>query len=91
MPLSPTDILQSFRLRFWREPREGTSGEWRGSVWHEQQAPGEDAIAVIDPEEAFALVRRTLQGSSEPHADGLELAEHRESASRRHPSSATVK
>jgi hypothetical protein len=84
-----TDILQSFRLRFWREPREGTPGEWRGSVWHEQQAPGEEAIAVINPEEAFALVRRALQQSTARHADGS--TQHREDASRPYRSSATVK
>ena len=89
MPRSPTDILQSFRLRFWREPREGTPGEWRGSVWHEQQAPGEAAIAVINPEEAFALVRRALQQTSAPHAEAS--TDHCEDAGRPYRSSATAK
>jgi hypothetical protein len=65
MTRDPTDTIQSFRLRFWREPRQGTSAVWRGSVWHEQQSPGDEAVAVADPDEAFALVRSRLYGVSE--------------------------
>jgi hypothetical protein len=60
MPSSPTEVIQSFRLRFWREPRQGASGVWRGDIWHEQQNPGEEAVAVADPDEAFELVRNRL-------------------------------
>jgi len=68
----PTDIVQSFWLRFWREPRVGTSDQWRGTLWHEQQPPNEKPIAVNSEEEAFALVRCALQGAS--GTDGTELA-----------------
>lgn len=61
MPLSSTDMIQSFRLRFWREARHGGSEDWRGDVWHEQQKPGEGAVVVANPEAAFELVRQTLQ------------------------------
>ena len=62
MSRNPTDVIQSFRLRFWREPRQGAAGVWRGDVWHEQQNPGDEAFAVADPDEAFALVRKRLYG-----------------------------
>jgi hypothetical protein len=61
MQLSPTEIIQSFRLRFWREPHRDAHGGWRCEVWHEQQRPGEHPIVVEDPEDAFELVRRTLK------------------------------
>jgi hypothetical protein len=65
MPRNPTDVIQSFRLRFWREPRQGGSSVWRGDIWHEQQNPGDEAIAVADPDEAFELVRSRLHGVSQ--------------------------
>ena len=61
MPLSSTDMIQSFRLRFWREQHLGGPADWRGDVWHEQQKPGEEAVVVANPEAAFELVRQTLQ------------------------------
>jgi hypothetical protein len=67
MPSSPTEIIQSFRLRFWREPRQGASGVWRGEFWHEQQKPGDEAVAVANPDEAFELVRNRLRGISQGH------------------------
>jgi hypothetical protein len=63
MPSSPTDLAQSFRLRFWREPRRGAADQWRGTIWHEQQRPFESPTAINDPEEAFDLVRRILSAS----------------------------
>ena len=57
MTSSPTDMIQSFRLRFWRESRQGISEDWRGDVWHEQQGPDEEAVVVANPEAAFELVR----------------------------------
>jgi hypothetical protein len=73
MPITPTDLAQSFRLRFWREPRLDAPGQWRGTVWHEQQMPHEYPSAVNDPEEAFDFVRRALQipsahGGAKDHA-----------------------
>jgi hypothetical protein len=65
MPNNPTEVIQSFRLRFWREPRQGASGVWRGDVWHEQQNPGDEAVAVADPDKAFELVRKRLHGISQ--------------------------
>ena len=67
MPLSSTDMIQSFRLRFWRESRHGIPADWRGDVWHEQQKPGEEAVVVANPEAAFELVRQTLQLFSGTH------------------------
>jgi hypothetical protein len=60
MRQEPTDIVQSFRLRFWREPHPGTSDYWRGTVWWEQQRPDEKAAAVNSPEDAFKFVRSML-------------------------------
>jgi hypothetical protein len=80
MPRNPTDVIQSFRLRFWREPRQGASSVWRGDVWHEQQNPGDEAFAVVSPDEAFALVRNRLYDSvSEDH--DLEEGKKNDSAS----------
>jgi hypothetical protein len=67
MTLSPTDMIQSFRLRFWRESRQGKSEDWRGEVWHEQQEPDEEAVVVANPEAAFELVRQTLHFFSGTH------------------------
>src|SRR4029077_6993537 len=75
MPLSPTDLIQSFRLRFWRESLEEGTGAWRGDVWHEQQAPEQKATVVVSPEAAFDLVRRALQRSPPPHPAGFHVAE----------------
>jgi hypothetical protein len=60
MPWAPSDIAQSFWLRFWREPDGEGTEQWRGTVWHEQQASDEKPIAVASPQEAFNLVRRRL-------------------------------
>jgi hypothetical protein len=60
MSQAPTDIVQSFQLRFWREPHEGTPARWRGKIWHEQQGLDERPTSVDNPEEAFEVVRRTL-------------------------------
>lgn len=65
-----TDVIQSFRLRFWREPSRGASSDWRGDVWHEQQKPGDGAIAVASPDQAFELVRSRLQGLSQDRGAG---------------------
>src|SRR3954471_12442855 len=65
MPSNPTEVIQSFRLRFWREPRQGAAGVWRGDIWHEQQNPGDEAVAVADPDEAFELVRDRLRRVSQ--------------------------
>lgn len=67
MTSSPTDMIQSFRLRFWRESRQGISEDWRGDVWHEQQKPDEQAVVVANPEAAFDLVRQTLRFFSGTH------------------------
>jgi len=63
-----TDIVQSFWLRFWREPHRGPHREWRGSIWHEQQAAHDKPTIVANPEEAFEFVRRVLHG--QVHDDG---------------------
>lgn len=63
-----TDIVQSFWLRFWREPHRGQQREWRGSIWHEQQAAHDKPTIVANPEEAFEFVRRVLHG--QVHDDG---------------------
>lgn len=57
-----TDIVQSFWLRFWREPHRGQQREWRGSIWHEQQAAYDKPTVVANPEEAFEFIRRILHG-----------------------------
>jgi len=67
MTRPPTDMIQSFRLRFWRESRQGISEDWRGDVWHEQQKPGEGPVVVANPEAAFELVRQTLRFFSGTH------------------------
>lgn len=65
MTSSPTDVIQSFRLRFWRESRRGICEDWRGDVWHEQQNPDEEAVVVANPDAAFELIRQTLRFFSE--------------------------
>jgi hypothetical protein len=60
-------MIQSFRLRFWRESRQGKSEDWRGDVWHEQQKPDEEAVVVANPEAAFEVVRQTLRFFSGTH------------------------
>lgn len=64
MSRAPTEIVQSFWLRFWWEPHRSPSGQWRGTIWHEQQTPGEKPTAVANPQEAFEFVWRTLDHSS---------------------------
>ncbi|MBS0536818.1 MAG: hypothetical protein JSR72_22400 [Proteobacteria bacterium] len=59
-----TDIVQSFWLRFWREPHRGPHREWRGSIWHEQQAAHDKPTIVANPEEAFEFVRHVLRGDA---------------------------
>ena len=54
MPRKPTNVVQSFRLRFWREPHVS-----RGDIWHERQDPHDEAIAIADPDE-----RSTPHGES---------------------------
>jgi hypothetical protein len=61
MQHSPTRIVQSFWLRFWHEPGEAGPQQWRGTIWHEQQQPGEKPKSVAGPEEAFAFVRHALE------------------------------
>jgi hypothetical protein len=56
----PTHIVQSFWLRFWSEPGQAEPQHWRGTIWHEQQPPGEKPIPVACPEAAFEIVRRAL-------------------------------
>lgn len=75
MPLSPTEVIQSFRLRFWRESHQGKAGEWRGDVWHEQQKPDEQTVPIANPEEAFEVVRHTLQLSLETRPAPISSAE----------------
>ena len=75
MPSNPTEVIQSFRLRFWRE-RQGASGVWRGDVWHEQQNPGDKAVAVADPDMAFELVRKRLHGISQGREAGNTRKDH---------------
>jgi hypothetical protein len=83
MPLSPTDMIQSFRLRFWRESRHGGPEDWRGDVWHEQQEPDEEAVIVANPEAAFELVKHTLQIFSRHDAEiGLAARTERDEFSR---------
>lgn len=60
-----TDIVQSFWLRFWREPHRGQHREWRGSIWHEQQSAHDKPTIVANPEEAFEFVRRVLHGQAD--------------------------
>lgn len=68
MSLKSTDVIQSFRLRFWRESSRGATGDWRGDVWHEQQKPGDGAIPIAHPDEAFALIMNRLQGVQQDKA-----------------------
>src|SRR5262245_49083948 len=60
MQQSPTQIVQSFWLRFWSESSQAEPQQWRGTIWHEQQSPGEKPRPVAGPEEAFEIVRRAL-------------------------------
>jgi hypothetical protein len=64
MPPSPTDIIQSFWLRLWRESGGDGRTIWRGTIWHEQQGSEETAVAVPSPEVAFEFVRTRLRQSS---------------------------
>jgi hypothetical protein len=52
MTPSPNDLIQAFRLRFWRESQDN----WRGKFFHEKLE-----ISVANPEQAFELIRQTLQ------------------------------
>jgi hypothetical protein len=55
-----TDIVQSFRLHFWREPTQSEALHWRGKIWHEQQVPGDEAASVANAEDAFEMIRLIL-------------------------------
>ena len=55
-----TDIVQSFRLHFWREPTQSEASHWRGKIWHEQQMPGDEPASVANVEDAFAMIRLVL-------------------------------
>jgi hypothetical protein len=63
MPPSPTDIIQSFWLRFWRESTGDRSPIWRGMIWHDQQDSEDTAVAVPNPEAAFEFIRKRLEKS----------------------------
>jgi hypothetical protein len=69
MQHSPTRIVQSFWLRFWHESGQAEP-QWRGTIWHEQQDPGEKAKPVAGPEEAFEIVRRALELPPDEAAGG---------------------
>jgi hypothetical protein len=56
----PTHVQQSFWLRFWRVSIQAEPQQWRGEIWHEQQEADETFKPVIGPEEAFEVIRRTL-------------------------------
>jgi hypothetical protein len=91
----PTDMIQSFRLRFWRESRQGLSEDWRGDVWHEQQKPDEEAVVVANPEAAFELVRQTLRffsgtNDAETHPNQRAGINEPGSASSREPPAGTT-
>jgi hypothetical protein len=64
MPSNETDIVQSFRLRFWREPTQSEFSQWRGSIWHEQQRPGDEPASVADAEDAFEMIRSILHSGA---------------------------
>jgi hypothetical protein len=58
-----TGISQSFLLRFW--PEIGTPGRWRGEVWDVTYNQQTKIGAAASPEDAFELVKRTLDHHSE--------------------------
>lgn len=70
MSESRSEEAQSFLLRFWYERSRIEAGHWRGEVGHWRgvlrdhlQDPADDSQPVVDPEEAFALVRSALARS----------------------------
>jgi hypothetical protein len=71
MPLKETDIVQSFRLHFWREPTQSEALPWRGKIWHEQQMPGAEAASVADAEDAFEMIRLVLRSGNSISASAL--------------------
>ncbi len=71
MPLNETDIVQSFRLHFWREPTQSAAPHWRGKIWHEQQMPGDQAASVANAEDAFELIRLVLHSGASISASAL--------------------
>jgi hypothetical protein len=74
MPLNETDIVQSFTLRFWREPTQSKAPHeaphWRGKIWHEQM-PGGQAASVAEPEDAFEMIRLVLHSGASISASAL--------------------
>ena len=73
----PTHIVQSFGLRFWREPSQAAPNQWRGTIWHEQQSPNEKPKPVAGPEEAFEIIRQALDLSpGRDSAKGLPRGSH---------------
>jgi hypothetical protein len=59
-----TDIVQSFRLHFWREPTQSEVLLWRGKIWHEQQRPGDEPASVANAEDAFEMIRLVLHSGA---------------------------
>lgn len=60
-----SDEAQSFVLRFWYERSRIDAGHWRGVLWHYARDPADNPQPVVpqpvvDPEEAFMLVRHAL-------------------------------
>jgi hypothetical protein len=81
----PTHIVQSFWLRFWREPSQAAPDQWRGTIWHEQQSPHEKPKPVTGPEEAFEIMRQALDlSSARDGATGLPADRTPERARRPH-------
>jgi hypothetical protein len=71
MPSDKTDIVQSFRLHFWREPTQSEFLNWRGKIWHEQQKPGDEPASVANLEDAFEMIRRVLHSGASISASAL--------------------
>jgi hypothetical protein len=62
MTPGPNDLIQAFRLRFWRESPDN----WRGKFFHEHLE-----ISVANPEQAFELIRQALQWT--PNNAGVDV------------------
>jgi len=77
-----SEEAQSFLLRFWYERSRIEPGHWRGEVGHWRgvlrdhlRDPGDESQPVVDPEEAFALVRSALARSVPDAVAGTPLRE----------------